>query len=92
MIQSDFLKYIETHDCYVYQKKLHYYKLRKKGTRGTLNMSGLPIFPPDTELFPEMVCQICKNLGIEAPEECRPAKTILESIWQWIINHLLRNH
>lgn len=92
MTQSEFLKYILDHDCFVYQQTLNYYKLRKKGTRGSLNMSGLPIGDPDRHLYPEMICQICKNLGIESPDECKPAMTILESIWQWIIRHLLKEN
>lgn len=91
MTQSEFLRFIIDNDCFVYQKKEYYYKLRKKGTRGSLNMSGLPIAEPDTELFPELICQVCRSLGIDPPEECAPSKTIIETVWQWILTHILGN-
>lgn len=80
MTVGAFLEYVLAHDCHIYQQTKTYLKLRKNGTKGTGNMSGLPFENPKKEILPFTACLICQNLGIDSPEDVEAGKGPLEFI------------
>lgn len=75
-----FLEYVLSNGCHIYQETQYYYKLRKDGTKGTGNMSGLPFKDPDKDIKPVTACQICHNLGISIPDEVSHAEDVVNYI------------
>ncbi len=80
MTQGAFLEYLYVTDCYIYKQTEKYYKLRKTGTTGSKNMSGMPLMDSDKEMRPYTICQICHNLGVPVPEEVKFAEEVITYI------------
>ncbi len=80
MTYGAFLEYILANECHVYQKTENYYKIRKNGTHGSKNMSGLPFNDSQKQVRPFTVCQICHNLDIPVPDEVKEAEEIIAQI------------